>query len=104
MQPDPHLQRLDRCFVQGSNKENVRQLLRVLAGVRRHDGDEVRLSSVELQTLLANCPELTRCAGRARNDQQKCPCRPWISEIASTRNITSESPVAVDAQICLRLA
>jgi hypothetical protein len=60
-QSDPYLNRLDRCFIEGSRKENTRAALRALAGVRTRAGDSRRLDLDDLASLLADCPAPTRC-------------------------------------------
>lgn len=60
MQSNPQLQRLDRCFIVGKNKDQQRAALRVLAGVRLREGDPESLGVDELKRMLDACAEPTR--------------------------------------------
>lgn len=53
--------RLQRCFITGAKKQDVRQVLRVIAGVRRKAGDPGVITEGQLATCLAECPERSRC-------------------------------------------
>jgi hypothetical protein len=62
VEASPFLTRLQRCFIQGSQMDSVRRSMRVLAGVRPHDGDAKRLTEDELKAVLEHAPAQSRCA------------------------------------------
>lgn len=62
VQAVPHLTRLQRCFITGSQQQEIRAFLRVLAGVRRRAADPDSLTEAELKRLLSACPASARSA------------------------------------------
>ena len=52
--------RLDRCFLSGHNKQQLRQYLRVIAGRRLRSGDPRYLQPDQLKACLNACPAASR--------------------------------------------